>query len=137
VVLLLAPLLWLLLMRLNQQYRDEARSLDLVTNAMGAQGAKMPNYPRHVVLVLVDRLDLAVVRALRYAGSLRPTELRAVHISLDAQRADELQRSWIDRGLGEKVPLEIVECPDRRLIPAAAEPALSAVLGAGVEVTRL
>src|SRR3954447_1259403 len=45
-VLLLAPLLWLLLLRLNQQYRDEARSLDLVTNAIGGQGGKMmPNYP--------------------------------------------------------------------------------------------
>jgi len=136
-VLLLAPLLWLLLLRLNQQYRDEARSLDLVTNAMGEHGAKMPNYPRHVVLVLVDRLDLAVVRALRYAGSLRPTELRAVHISLDSQRADELQRSWIDRGLGEKVPLEIVECPDRRLIRAVAETALGAVIGDRAEVTVL
>src|SRR5206468_8101320 len=125
VVLLLAPLLWLLLMRLNQQYRDEARSLDLVTNAMGAQGAKMPNYARHVVLVMVDRLDLAVVRALRYAGSLRPTELRAVHVSLDSDRADELQRDWIERGLGERVPLEIVECPDRRLIRAVAETALN------------
>ncbi|HEU5271760.1 MAG TPA: amino acid permease [Jatrophihabitans sp.] len=136
-VLLLAPLLWLLLLRLNQQYRDEARSLDLVTNAMGGQGVKMPNYPRHVVLVLVDRLDLAVVRALRYAGSLRPTELRAVHISLDSQRADELQRGWIERGLGEKVPLEIVECPDRRLLRAVAETALSAVIGERAEVTVL
>ncbi len=137
VVLLVAPLLWVLLLRLNQQYRDEARSLDLVTNAMGASGAKLPNYPRHVVLVMVDRLDLAVVRALRYAGSLRPTDLRAVHISLDAQRADQLQRDWIDRGLGEKVPLEIVECPDRRLIRAVAETALSAVIGDRAEVTVL
>jgi amino acid transporter len=136
-VLLLAPLLWLLLLRLNQQYRDEARSLDLVTNAMGGQGIKTPNYPRHVVLVLVDRLDLAVVRALRYAGSLRPTELRAVHISLDGQRADQLQRDWIERGLGEKVPLEIVECPDRRLIRAVAETALGAVIVERAEVTVL
>jgi len=88
-------------------------------------------------VVLVDRLDLAVVRALRYAGSLRPTELRAVHVSLDGQRADELQRGWIERGLGEKVPLEIVECPDRRLIRAVAETALGAVIGERAEVTVL
>ncbi|MEO6701062.1 MAG: amino acid permease [Jatrophihabitantaceae bacterium] len=136
-VLVLAPLLWILLMRLNNQYRAEARSLDLVTNALGTRGAGVPNYARHVVLVLVDRLDLAVVRGLRYAGSLRPTELRAVHISLDSDRADELQRSWIERGLGERVPLEIVECPDRRLIRAVAETALSAVVGERAEVTVL
>ena len=97
----------------------------------------MPNYPRHVVLVLVDRLDLAVVRGLRYAGSLRPTELRAVHVVLDSDRADELQRAWIERGLGDRVPLEIVECPDRRLIRAVAETALSAVVGERAEVTVL
>ncbi len=136
VVLVLGPILWLVLMRLNQQYRDEARALNLVTNALG-KGAALPNYPRHVVLVLVDRLDLAVVRGLRYAGSLRPTELRAVHISLDGDRAAELERSWIERGLGDRVPLEVVECPDRRLIRAVAETALNAVVGERAEVTVL
>ena len=135
-VLVLGPIMWLVLMRLNQQYRDEARALNLVTNALG-KGASLPNYPRHVVLVLVDRLDLAVVRGLRYAGSLRPTDLRAVHISLDGDRAAELERSWIERGLGDRVPLEVVECPDRRLIRAVAETALSAVVGERAEVTVL
>jgi amino acid transporter len=137
VVLVLAPIMWFTLMRLNQQYRDEARSLNLVTTALGKGGAGAPNYARHVVLVLVDRLDLAVVRGLRYAGSLRPTDLRAVHISLDGDRAAELERSWIERGLGDRVPLEVVECPDRRLIRAVAETALSAVVGERAEVTVL
>jgi amino acid transporter len=137
-VLVLAPLLWILLMRLNRQYRAEARSLDLVTDAIGTRGSSpAPNYARHVVLVLVDRLDLAVVRGLRYAGSLRPTELRAVHISLDSAASDELQQQWIERGLGEKVPLEIVGCPDRRLIRAVAETALASVIGERAEVTVL
>ncbi|HEX8303617.1 MAG TPA: amino acid permease [Jatrophihabitans sp.] len=135
-VLVLAPIMWLGLMRLNQQYRDEARALNLVTNALG-KGASLPNYPRHVVLVLVDRLDLAVVRGLRYAGSLRPTDLRAVHVSLDGDRAAELERSWIERGLGDRVPLEVVECPDRRLVRAVAETALGAVIGERAEVTVL
>ncbi len=135
-VLVLAPIMWLVLMRLNQQYRDEARALNLVTNALG-KGAALPHYPRHIVLVLVDRLDLAVVRGLRYAGSLRPTELRAVHISLDGDRAAELERSWIERGLGDRVPLEIVECPDRRLVRAVAEAAMNAVVGERAEVTVL
>ena len=37
-----------------------------------ATARALPHYPRHVVLVAVDRLDLAVLRAMRYAGSLRP-----------------------------------------------------------------
>ncbi|MEO6504137.1 MAG: OB-fold nucleic acid binding domain-containing protein, partial [Jatrophihabitantaceae bacterium] len=135
-VLVVAPIMWFTLMRLNQRYRDEARALRLVTNALG-KGAALPNYPRHIILVMVDRLDLAVVRALRYAGSLHPTDLRAVHISLDGERTAELERSWIERGLGDRVPLEVIECPDRRLIRAVAETALNAVIGERAEVTVL
>jgi amino acid transporter len=135
-VLVLGPLLWLVLMRLNSQYRAEARSLNLVT-AAGKAGKTPPHYARHIVLVLVDRLDLAVIRALRYAGSLRPTDLRAVHIMLDSDEADVLQRDWIERGLGDRVPLEIVECPDRRLVKSVAQTALGAVVGERAEVTVL
>jgi len=135
-VVVLFPVLWLILMRLNRQYRDEARSLDLVSWIRKDQ-AEAPHYPRHVVLVLIDRLDLAVLRALRYAGSLRPTEIRAVHLMIDSEEADELQREWIDRGLGDRFPLEIVECPDRRLVRATGELALGTVIQDRAEVTVL
>jgi amino acid transporter len=135
-VVVLFPILWLILMRLNRQYRAEARSLDLVSWVRKDQ-AEAPHYPRHVVLVLIDRLDLAVLRALRYAGSLRPTEIRAVHLMIDSAEADELQHEWIERGLGDRFPLEIVECPDRRLIRAAGELVLSTVIQDRAEVTVL
>jgi len=135
-VIVLFPILWAVLMRLNKRYRDEARSLSLVTAASSA-GALLPNYARHAVLVMVDRLDLAVIRAIRYAGSLRPTDLRAVHIMVDSEAADELQREWIARGMGDRVPLEIVECPDRRLIRAVSQTALSVVAADRAEVTIL
>ena len=94
-VVVLFPLLWALLMRLNRQYTSEARALDLVT-AVRKDQAEAPHYGRHTILVLVDRLDLAVLRALRYAGSLRPTDLRVVHVVLDTAVGDNLQRQWID-----------------------------------------
>jgi DNA/RNA endonuclease YhcR with UshA esterase domain len=87
--------------------------------------------------VLVDRLDLAVLRALRYAGSIRPTEVRAVHIMLDDLVAAQLQKDWIARKLGDRVPLQIVECPDRRLVRSAAELALDTVIQDRSEVTVL
>jgi amino acid transporter len=135
-VVVLFPILWLVLMRLNHQYRAEAHSLDLVSWIRKDQH-EAPHYPRHVVLVLIDRLDLAVLRALRYAGSLRPTEIRAIHLMIDSEEADELQRDWIERGLGDRFPLEIVECPDRRLIRAAGELALGTVIQDRAEVTVL
>ncbi len=135
-VVILFPLGWLLLTRLNRQYRRETHSLDLVTLASAADRLPM-HYARHVVLVLIDRLDLAALRALRYAGSLRPTEIRAVHIMLDDVASNELERAWIERGLGDRVPLEIVECPDRRLVRSAAEVALDTVMQERAEVTVL
>ncbi len=135
-VVILFPIGWFGLIRLNRQYRDEARSLDLVTWVRQDQ-AEAPHYPRHVVLVLIDRLDLAVLRGLRYAGSVRPTEIRAVHLMIDNEVAAELQRAWIERGLGDRFPLEIVECPDRRLVRAAAELALGTVVTDRAEVTVL
>ena len=136
VVIVAFPILWYATLRLNRQYRRESRALDLVTT-FRPDGKGLPHYPRHVVLVAVDRLDLAVLRAVRYAGSLRPTEIRAVHIMLDNEVAQRLEQAWIERGLGDRVPLEIVECQDRRLIRASTELALRTVIQDHAEVTVL
>jgi amino acid transporter len=139
-VVVLGPIGWFVLLRLNTQYRAEAHSLDLVAATRRADTAlagPIKSYPRHAVLVLVDRLDLAVIRCLRYAGSLRPTDLRAVHLMIDSEAAGQLERDWIDRGLGDRVPLELVECSDRRLVRGAAEVALRTVIQDKAEVTVL
>jgi amino acid transporter len=159
-VVLLFPIGWLLLMRLNGQYRAEARALNVITSmrknadagrkaaastsVLGSSGSTAADtslssghYPRHVVLVFVDRLDLAVVRAIRYAGSLRPTDIRAVHLMLDSDEAAQLQHDWIERGLGDRVPLDLVECADRRLLRGASRVALNTVISEQAEVTVL
>ena len=135
-VVVLFPILWLVLMRLNKRYRAEARALDLVTWVRPDQ-ADAPHYGRHTVLVLVDRLDLAVLRALRYAGSLRPTSVQAVHFMLDDQVADKLRTDWIARNLGDRVPLVMVDCEDRRLVHRIAEFSLNTVVSDHAEVTVL
>ncbi|MGH8862380.1 MAG: OB-fold nucleic acid binding domain-containing protein, partial [Jatrophihabitantaceae bacterium] len=135
-VVVLFPVLWLILMRLNLRYRAEARSLDLATWVRQDQ-ADAPHYARHTVLVLVDRLDLAALRALRYAGSLRPTSVQAVHFMLDDVVADQLRADWIARGLGDRVPLTMVGCEDRRLVHGVAEYSLNTVIGDHAEVTVL
>jgi hypothetical protein len=40
-----------------------------------------------------------------------------VHFSLDSARADKLRRQWLEAGI--KIPLELADCPDRRLAHAA------------------
>jgi hypothetical protein len=135
-VVLLFPLGWLALMRLNGQYRSEARSLDVATWIRPDQ-AEAAHYGRHTILVLVDRLDLAVLRALRYAGSLRPTDLRVVHVVIDSVAASELQQQWIDRDLCDRYPLETIDCADRRLTRTVSELAFETVVNDRAEVTVL
>ena len=115
-IVIVFPALVYALIRLNQQYRMEAGVLE---NLGGRKPAVPPNYSRRTVLVFVDGFDLATIAALRYARSLKPTALRAVHFVLDEDRADRLRGQWTQADRG--VPLEFVETPDRRITRAAAE----------------
>jgi amino acid transporter len=130
-IVILFPVLVYLLIRLNREYGTEATILDSLNG--GALRAHPPNYSRHCVLVLVDSYDLATIAALRYAKSLRPTSLRAVHFSLDDTRADKLRRQWVEAGTG--IPLELADCPDRRLAHAAARLAHAEAAIPGTHVT--
>ncbi|MHB8342533.1 MAG: amino acid permease, partial [Mycobacteriales bacterium] len=132
VVIVLFPVLVFTFLRLNRRYRAEAAALGSVS----AQFIRMPNFRNSVVLVLVDTLDLASLRAMRYARSLRPTEVRAVHFMLDNIHAEALRGSWA--GLpGNDIPLEIVDCPDRRLVRATLKLALATAEEPGTQVTVL
>jgi len=83
-IVIIFPVLVYALIRLNRQYRAEAACL--ASDGPTGPQAQPPNYSRRVVLLLVDDYDLAAIAALRYARSLRPTGLRAVHFSLDSSR---------------------------------------------------
>jgi hypothetical protein len=56
---------------------------------------------------------------------------------IDSDVAQELEAEWVERGLGDRVPLSMVECPDRRLVRAASEFVLSIVVQDRAEVTAL
>ncbi len=130
VVLLLFAILVPALIRMNTEYRAEAEVLDTVT---GEQPPPPPHYSRRVVFVLVDSFDLATLAALRYARSLRPTQIRAVHFVIDSVRAEKLRDKWTraDRG----VALDFIDCPDRRLIKAATDLAEREIQDTGTHVT--
>ena len=64
-----------------------------------AEASEAPVLRRHVVVVLVDRLDMATARALQYARTLAPDDLRAVHFDIDTKAARELEAEWSRLGL--------------------------------------
>ncbi|MGP0032824.1 MAG: amino acid permease [Acidimicrobiales bacterium] len=130
VIVVVAPLMYLGLIRLHRQYAREAELLEV-----GAQQAVVaPLLRRSVAIVLVDRLDMATARALQYARSLAPDDLRAVHFDIDSKEARELQEEWGRLGLA-RLPLDIIECPDRRLGRAAIELVADATLDGDTECT--
>jgi amino acid transporter len=116
-VVVLFPILWFAFIRLNREYTMEAEVLERVGSR--PKSREQPNYPRRTVYLLVDSFDLATMAAVRYARSLRPTTLRAVHFVIDTDQANQLREEWMR---GERdIVLDFVDTPDRRLTRAAAE----------------
>jgi amino acid transporter len=132
VVVVLLPLLSLLFIRLHHQYRKEAAELE--ENASIA--CRVPILRHHVVLVLIDRIDLATARAIQYARTLTPDEIRAVHFVVDTRVAEDLERQWEVLDL-PRLPLELIECPDRRIGRAAMELVAETIRDGETEATAI
>jgi amino acid transporter len=134
-VVILFPVLVFALIRLNREYRSEAEVLEHIEGQVTAgHMPRQPNFTRRVVVVFVDDWDLATIAAIRYAKSLRPTSVRAVHFAIDSAVATRLQAAWqAERG----VQLEIVDCPDRRLTWAAEELVRTEASVPGTQVTAI
>ncbi|MDQ6725881.1 MAG: amino acid permease [Actinomycetota bacterium] len=131
-IIVLVPIMVAGLVRLNRQY--EAEAAELAENAPRA--AEAPILRHHVVVVLIDSLDVASARAIQYARSLTPDELRVVHFELDPIRTEDLIAAWRHLGLS-RVSLEIIECQDRRLARASAEMVADLTSGGETEVSVL
>jgi hypothetical protein len=116
VVVVLFAILVPALIRMNREYSAEGEVLETLTEN---QPPPPPHYARRTVFVFVDGFDLATLAGLRYARSLRPTSIRAVHFVIDSVRADKLREKWTRANRG--VTLDFVDVADRRLTRAAAE----------------
>jgi amino acid transporter len=88
--------------------------------------------PSHRAVVLVDKLDRASLRAVRYTLSLAPTEVRAVHAAVDQENQEQLMRRWME--LGVPVELDVIECWDRN-VARSLERYLVELMGRHSEVT--
>jgi amino acid transporter len=132
VVVILLPVGVVALLLLHRQYATEQAELE--EDALNA--CEVPVLRRHSVIVLIDRLDLATARAVQYARTLTPDSLRIVHFAVDPKEPATLEHEWRRLGLS-RLPLDIIECPDRRLARAALELAAEAAADGQTEVTIL
>jgi hypothetical protein len=132
VIVVAVPFLVWVVVRLNHQY--EVERSELHDDALEA--AEAPILRRHSVLVLINEIDRTAARAIQYARSLTPADLRAVHIAIDEQHAAELADEWGHLALS-RLPLELRECPDRRINRAVLELVAEAAADGQTEVTIL
>ncbi len=131
-VVVVGPLVYWGLIRLHRQYATEERLLEVGAPRI----TEVPILRHHVVVIMVDRLDLATARAIQYARTLAPDDVRAVHFAVDPKEAKKLEQEWSRLGLS-RLPLDIVECPDRRILRAALELVADAVVDGDTECTVL
>ncbi len=132
IIVAITPILVVTLLRLNARYVKEQQVLSRVG---GQERATSIN--RHDVAVLVDNVDLATVGTVRYARSLKPREIKAVHFVIDDRHADDIREAWNSNPSLGDIPLEFVDCPDRRIPAAAVDYALRNTQNEDVELTLL
>ncbi len=132
IILLIAPIAVVSLVRLNRRYVREQAVLSLAQ-----ERTRATSIARHDVTVLVDNVDLATVGAVRYARSLNPHTLKAVHFVIDDRRADDIQKAWAVTPALSDVSLELIDCPDRRLANAALDYSIRATADGNHELTLL
>ena len=126
------PIVLLMMKNFNRRYTLEQKAL-LVTTG----DSRATTIVRHDVTVLVDKVDVATIAAIRYARSLKPRELNAVHFVLDDRRAEKLARAWSENPALRDISIELIDCPDRRLPNAAVDYAIRATEKPDVELTLL
>lgn len=131
-IMILVPVMVVLLVRLNHAYENEKEELEDEAH----KAAEAPILRYHSVIVLIEQLDQSSARAIQYARTLTPDELKAVHFATDEHKAERLAESWATLGLS-RLPLEIVECPDRRINRAVLEVVAEAVADGNTEVSVL
>jgi amino acid transporter len=132
VVVIGTPLVVIMMLKFNNQYTREQEALSVKQHQERAT-----SIARHDVTVLVDNVDIATVGAVRYARSLKPHKLKAVHFVIDDRRADEIQKAWAASDALDDITLELIDCPDRRLPNAALDYAIRMTEKPDVELTLL
>jgi amino acid transporter len=107
-VLLFIPLLITMMLFVSHQYVASARQLE-----MSASSAVPQPHRHNRVIVPIPGVNRAVVQALNVARSIT-TDIRAVYISDDPQKSDDVRRRWAQAV--PDVPLVLVESPYRALV---------------------
>jgi amino acid transporter len=111
-----APFMFWGLIHLHKQYAQEEEAFE------SGSGAGTLTTSHNRIVVFVDQYDLATERALAYCKTLSSSTIRAIHFDIDPAVTKELEERWgRSESASSSIPLEIMECEDRRVDRAALE----------------
>ncbi len=111
-VFLAIPILSFLMIGVHRYYRDVEHEIEMDdTTHFGSTG--------DVALILVNKLQKPVVKAVDYALAAKHEKTFAVHISVTKEDAAQLEAEW--RAHRMPIPLKIIESPYRTYASPIAE----------------
>jgi hypothetical protein len=131
-VLVVAPIMVATFLRFRRQYTREQEALSVRT-----EQERETSMARHKVTIFVDSVDIATIGAVRYARSLKPHKINAVHFVIDDLRAEQIQKKWAESEALEDVQLDLIDCPDRRIANSALDYAIRKTEKPDIELTIL
>ncbi|MFZ7086752.1 APC family permease [Curtobacterium sp. RRHDQ10] len=103
-VFVIMPILFTLMLGVNRYYRDVSHEIEADSSTkFGATGDH--------AIVLVNKLQKPVLKALDYAIAAKHASFEAVHVAIDEADAAALRTQWAEYGID--VPLTIVSSPYR------------------------
>ena len=116
IIVVVGPLMYWGLLRFNRQYELEDQAFE------ASRARSLASIRMNRVVVFVDHYDLVTERALRYVSTLNAYSVRAVHFDIDPMVTKRLEQAWgAANTTSARIPLEVVECEDRRVDRAALE----------------
>lgn len=106
-VVLLIPAIVLLFLGIHKHYVNTAKQLSL-------EGLEPPPPLRNTVVVPVSTLHRGVINALKYAESIAPGNVIAVHVAMDEAQTAKLREKWTK--WGGNTQLVVLDSPYRSLV---------------------
>jgi amino acid transporter len=104
IVFIVMPILFMLMLGVNRYYRDVDKEIEVdPREKFGSKGDH--------AIVLINRMQKPVLKALDYAIAARHESIEAVHVSIDDAATAKLEAEWAAMNI--KVPLRVIASPYR------------------------
>ena len=103
-VFVIMPILFFVMLRINRYYRRVETDITVDnTTIFGANGDH--------AIVLVGKMTKPTLKALDYAIAARHDTIEAIHVNIDDEASERLERAWVEQDI--QVPLRIIGSPYR------------------------